>query len=308
MSTIIIEKIQNLHNQVDTSDLVHELHAIGKKNTPSSLHLVSLEDLAPPMEMFVSNCNHKHRRILVTYWYSPCKRSSASASRMSFCSRAIFGSSGVPSYTSHRTCRASSLRPFAYRYLGDSGMPKTMMTTTCFVLVAVAGTWHKHTHNRKDDLASNWQPPRNGTSHIGNSVVEEVGDDDTDTDEKRLGADNATTFVCFNQFALVHRNSAGLNTGSDASNVASDENLWYSIASRLQNSTDNLGQSVQRKYICVLERTMKTQAIHIDRRRPAFSPPKKANIHPLKAPYVRSVFGRYCADTGMIVQDCISKQ
>jgi hypothetical protein len=233
MSTGIIEKIQTLHNQVDTSDLVHELHAISKKNTPSSLHLVSLENLAPPVVMLVSNCDHKRRNMLVTYWYSPCKRSSASASRMSFCSRAIFGSSGVPSYTSHRTCSASSLRPFAYRYLGDSGMPKTMMTTIYFVLAAVAGTWLKHTHNRKDNLASNWQPPCNRTSHIGNSVVEEVGNDDTDTDEKRLGTDNATTFVCFDKFALVHGNSAGLDAGSNASNVTSDEDLGHSIASRL---------------------------------------------------------------------------
>jgi hypothetical protein len=233
MSTAITGKIQNLHNQVDTSDLVHELHAIGKENTPSSLHLVSLENLAPPVVMLVSKCNHEHQKMLVTYWYSPCKRSSASASRMSFCSRAIFGSSGVPSYTSHRTCSASSLRPFAYRYLGDSGMPKTMMTTICFVLVAVAETRFKNTHNSKDDLASDWQPPSNRTSHIGNSVVEEVGNDDTDADEERLGADDATTFVCFDKFALVHGNSAGLDAGSDASDVTSDEDLGHSIASRL---------------------------------------------------------------------------
>jgi hypothetical protein len=233
MSTAITDKIQSLHNQVDTSDLVHELHAIGKEDAPSSLHLVSLEDLAPPVGMFVSNCDLKHRRMLVTYWYSPCKRSSASASRISFCSRAIFGSSGVPSYTSHRTCRASSLRPFAYRYLGDSGMPKTMMTTTCFVLVAVSGTRLKNTHNRKDDLASNWQPPRNRASNIGDAVVEEVGDDNADTDEKRLGADNATTFVCFNQLALIHGDSTSLDAGPDASDVASDEDLGHSITSRL---------------------------------------------------------------------------
>jgi len=39
----------HLHNQIDTSDLVHELHAIGKENTSTSLHLVSLENLAPPV-------------------------------------------------------------------------------------------------------------------------------------------------------------------------------------------------------------------------------------------------------------------
>jgi hypothetical protein len=216
------EQIERLHNQVDTSDLVHELHAIGKENTFSSLHLVWLQNLAPPVRILVSNCDQNHQKMLVAYLYSPCARSIASASRMSFCSRAIFGSSGVPSYTSHRTCSASSLRPFAYRYLGDSGTPKTMITTTCFVSVAVASFSLEDTHNCKDDLASDWHTPCYRAAYVGNSIIEEVGNDDTDTDKERLRTDNAATLVCFDQFALVHGNGASLDTGSDSSDVTSD--------------------------------------------------------------------------------------
>ena len=50
------EQIKRLHDQVDASDLVHEVHAIGKENTSTSLHFISLEDLAPSVELFVSNC------------------------------------------------------------------------------------------------------------------------------------------------------------------------------------------------------------------------------------------------------------
>jgi hypothetical protein len=35
------------YNQVDASNLVHELHAIGKQDSSSSLHLVTLEDISP---------------------------------------------------------------------------------------------------------------------------------------------------------------------------------------------------------------------------------------------------------------------
>jgi hypothetical protein len=39
----------NLHDQIDTADLIHELHAISKKNTLSGLDLIPLENLAPSM-------------------------------------------------------------------------------------------------------------------------------------------------------------------------------------------------------------------------------------------------------------------
>jgi hypothetical protein len=182
--------------------------------------------------------------VLSAYLYSPCTRSSASASRISFCSRAIFGSSGVPSYTSHRTCRASSLRPFAYRYLGDSGTPKTMITTTCFLSVSPTRTRREDTHDCKDDLASNWQSPSDRSAYVGDAIVEEVGNNNTNADEKRLRTDNATTLVCFDQFALIHRDSASLDTSSDSSNVASNQDLGHRIRCRLENSTNDLSQSV----------------------------------------------------------------
>jgi flagellar hook assembly protein FlgD len=50
--TNLNEKMQDLHNQVNTSDLIHKLHAIGKKNTSSSLHLVALQDLTPPVIVY----------------------------------------------------------------------------------------------------------------------------------------------------------------------------------------------------------------------------------------------------------------
>jgi hypothetical protein len=62
--------------------------------------------------------------------YSPCLRSSSIASRISFCCCETFGSSGPPSQTSHKTCSASSLRPWAYSQRGDSGIPNTRTTTT----------------------------------------------------------------------------------------------------------------------------------------------------------------------------------
>jgi hypothetical protein len=106
--------------------------------------------------------------------------------------------------------------------------------------------------------------------------------------------------VCFDQFTLIHGNSTGLDAGSDSSNVTSDQDLRHAITRRLQNSTDDLRQSVQKSNTRVLALTMKTIATHIESLLPNFSPTKNATIHPLKAPYVWSVlndFDRYKDDS-----------
>jgi hypothetical protein len=192
--------------------------------------------------------------------YSPCSLSISIAWMMSFCCCDTFSLSGSPFQTSHRTCSASSLRPRAYSHRGDSGIPKTMMTTTFVRSQSYTAT---ATHiclsclRKRKPLGRQWVPAmqliqgrssfhsRSNTqqpvhvSHILPSSSRQATHN-TNANKQRLRRHQSSSALSITEFTLIHRYCARLDPSTDTCNVPGDHDLGHGVRCALQYRADDL--------------------------------------------------------------------
>lgn len=94
------------------------------------------------------------------------------------------------------------------------------------------------TYNCEDDLARDWQSPRNRSCCEAHAVVEPICNHDSYTDEQGLRGHETSAFGSFAKLRLIHGHRRGLDARSDASNEPRNHHMRNTIRSRLQHSTN----------------------------------------------------------------------
>ncbi|KAG7737240.1 hypothetical protein KL930_004678 [Ogataea haglerorum] len=87
-------------------------------------------------------------------------------------------------------------------------------------------TYHKQKQPQgKQDLQSNWQPPRNRTLCVGQTKVDPIGNESTNSNHRTFQVDQTTPVLWLGVLGLPHRNGGGVHTVTDTSDRSGNDEV-----------------------------------------------------------------------------------